>query len=85
MSERAQALRDSLGEVGPAQMVMYSRMRSGEYAQAARVIDLCMALGGRRCVGDGCDEGRPCRRHARTLELAHRYARWMDRRKRGGV
>lgn len=45
------------------------------YSRIAHQVDLAMTLSDRPCTGDGCDEDRPCPRHARIVSVVFRYLR----------
>jgi hypothetical protein len=49
------------------------------YASAAALVDTCMVFSERPCCGGECDEGRPCRRHARTTQVSERNHRLRRR------
>lgn len=57
------------------QSTAYRQLAPGRYARAARLIETCLALHQRPCTGNGCDEGSPCRRHDRAVEVAERLER----------
>lgn len=49
--------------------------RPDRYHAIAEQVDLCMELSSRGCAGGECDEGSPCPRHDRVLEVVERYLR----------
>lgn len=61
------------------QLECYQRMSPQQYARAHDAIAIAMRIGERDCTGNGCDLGRPCPRHARSLEVAERYLRLRER------
>jgi len=48
-------------------------------ALLTRLVDTSLRLRDRPCIGSGCDEGRPCKRHARTAAVAYRLERMRGR------
>ncbi len=53
---------------------------AGKYAEAARFVDVAMAISGKRCAGGECDLGSPCRRHRNAAGVAFRYLRMKGER-----
>lgn len=49
------------------------------YAALSTQVALAMDLSARRCTGSGCDEDRPCPRHARVPEVVSRLLRMRAR------
>ena len=49
--------------------------QSGRYSSTARQVSLAMEISRRPCAGGECDEGAPCPRHQRTLQVVSRYLR----------
>ena len=67
----------------PVEIQVYQRS-PGNYARVADMVAFCMWVGEQRCSRDRECEGPDyiCRRHERTAELAARYARMVERRRR---
>lgn len=59
----------------------YRRRWPHKYASTARIIDTCMQLSRRKCVGGECGEFGFCRRHDRSEQVAERLERLRARRR----
>ncbi len=62
----------------PQLWLYYNRPK--DYATIARKIDLLEKISYRRCTGNGCDEGHPCPRHQRAMEVVDRFLRAKEKR-----
>lgn len=60
------------------QIAYYRQHGPTKYRRVAELVDLCMRISDRGCSGDGCDEGRPCRRHRLAADVAERYLRMKE-------
>ena len=55
------------------------RNKPHRYRHIARRVNLAMKHSYKPCVGEPCDEGFACSRHARTIRVVERYIRMKDK------
>lgn len=60
---------------------MLAETDPAKYPRIAENVDKAMAHSRKKCLGEDCDDGAPCRRHGRTAEIVNRWRRMKDRKR----
>ena len=69
---------DGLVGIMDAQIELYNKLPHSDYLRYHQMADIAHEhTFGKPCIGDGCEDV-PCKRHARTMELAARLHRFRS-------
>lgn len=61
------------GGTGCADPETFFKTPRNDYATIAHKVDLSMALSGRPCIGETCDDSQSCIRHERIVDVVARF------------